>query len=210
VKGENAAQRREAAKRYLDWQEFIVDEWHPHVPDNERVKLSTAKLVALAKAMKTDYGRTIFRSDQYVADASGLDRMTVQRHMKFLVAAGVFRPTGRRHGRAQEMIIAMPEPMLPVAAIETEPNDACATADSDACASVDSESLGSTNLSDSLRESLPEPSELQASEDESWKSSTFDYDDDDDDPFASSRRLDEKFRAAREKKAKVSARNTDY
>ena len=150
MKGENAAQRREAARRYLEWQEFIVDEWRPEVPDNQRVKLSTAKLVALAKAMKTDYGRAIFRSDQYVADSTGLDRKTVERHMRYLESAGVFRPTGRKHGRAREMIIAMPELTVPQAPIEPESNGACATADSGASGTVDSGASGTTNLSMNL------------------------------------------------------------
>jgi hypothetical protein len=148
VKGENTAQRKEAARRYFEWKEFVIDEWQPAIDPHRRIKRSTAKLVALAKATRTDYGRAIFRSDQYVAEATGLDRMTVQRHTRYLEEAGLFRPTGRRHGRAREMVIATPA-MLPQAATDTDTaNDRMMpqAALNDASGIVDSDASGSTNL----------------------------------------------------------------
>jgi biotin operon repressor len=154
MKGETAVQKTVAAARYFAWCEFIVDDWQPVIAPGQRIKSSTAKLVALAKATKTDYGRSIFRSDQYVADATGLDRMTVQRHMKFLEDAGIFRPTNRRHGRSREMIIAIPDPaLLPEAAIETDAgNDRMMPGQQSnaASGSIDSDASGSTNLSMNL------------------------------------------------------------
>jgi biotin operon repressor len=155
MKGETAAQRKAGAKSYFDWQEYVIDRWQPEIDPWKwsRVKVSTAKLVALAKASRTDYGRNIFRSDQYVADAIGLDRKTVRRHMKFLLAFGVLRETGRRRGRMMETAIVVPQ-----APSQDELIGASGTLNSGASGPVDSGASGTTNLPKNLpNESLSVP-----------------------------------------------------
>jgi hypothetical protein len=62
----------------------------------------------VTKALRADYGRDIFRSDAYVAQALDMARSTVRRHRLYLIDVMVLRKTGRTIGRTDVLKIGMP------------------------------------------------------------------------------------------------------
>ena len=96
---------------YLDWQRFVLREWHPLMPPG--LDQDKAIRLLLAYASYGDYGEGIYAGSETVAKETRVGERTVKRYRSFFIKTGLLKRTGRKRNRAQELTFGYPD-IVPV------------------------------------------------------------------------------------------------